>query len=96
MLQEVLSFSYPFFSYIIHYICYIHNCERLFLTFSKIVTDRNIVSYIIEDPDDNMILECAVTLKVDYIVYDDKHLIDVDRYNNIQIMSLSKFVEMII
>lgn len=43
-----------------------------------------------------MILECAVTLKVDYIVYDDKHLIDVDRYNNIQIMSLSKFVEMII
>ncbi len=39
-----------------------------------------------DDPDDNTIIECAVSGNVDYIVSGDKHLLNIQRYSNIPII----------
>lgn len=36
-----------------------------------------------DDPDDNKIIECAVSGNVDYIVSGDKHLLNIQRYDSI-------------
>ena len=47
------------------------------------------------DADDNIFLECAVTGKVDYIVSGDSDLLVLNPYHGIQIISPSKFVEIL-
>mgnify|MGYP005846655037 CR=1 FL=1 len=44
-----------------------------------------------EDPDDNRILECAVAASADFIVSGDKHLLDLKRFQAIQIVSPEVF-----
>lgn len=44
-----------------------------------------------EDPDDNRILECAVSASADFIVSGDKHLLDLKRFQAIQIVSPEVF-----
>ena len=61
---------------------------------SKIITVNTKITHIVEDPDDNMILECAVSAEADFIVSGDRHLLDIERYNNIHIVSASRFIEM--
>ena len=39
-----------------------------------------------EDPDDNSILECAVTGGVDYVISGDEHLLKLKDYNKIKII----------
>jgi len=46
-----------------------------------------------EDPDDNRILECAVSAGSDYIVSGDKDLLRLKRYDAIRILSVSGFLE---
>lgn len=62
---------------------------------SKIVTPRKRINYIKDDPEDNMILECAVGSKADYIVTGDEHLLNVKIYKNIQILNAADFLEKI-
>jgi uncharacterized protein len=45
----------------------------------------------VSDPEDNKILESAVSSNADYIVTSDKHLLDLNRYGSIQILSPSSF-----
>jgi uncharacterized protein len=46
-----------------------------------------------EDPDDNRILECAVSAGSDYIVMGDKDLLRLGRYDSIRILSVADFLE---
>ncbi len=39
-----------------------------------------------EDPDDNKIIECAVTAKANYIITYDKHLLKIKKFRNILII----------
>lgn len=50
------------------------------------------INVIQSDPDDNRVLECAVTAKVDFIVSGDKHLIDLKEYLGIQILTTTAFL----
>jgi putative PIN family toxin of toxin-antitoxin system len=45
-----------------------------------------------EDPDDNRILECAVTAGSEYIVTGDKDLLRIGQYDAIRIMTVSDFL----
>lgn len=45
------------------------------------------------DPEDDKILECAVTGQVDYIVSGDTHLLDLDVYRGIPILSPAEYLE---
>jgi putative PIN family toxin of toxin-antitoxin system len=53
---------------------------------SKIVT---------EDPDGDVILDTALCGKAEYIVSDDKHLLKIARYQNVQILSINEFLQKI-
>lgn len=51
------------------------------------------INIIKENPDDNRILECAVSAKVNYIISGDSHLLNLKRYFGIDIMSASDFLK---
>ena len=43
------------------------------------------------DPDDDIILHCAVSADVGYIVSGDHHLLDLSKYGSIPIISINEF-----
>ena len=43
------------------------------------------------DPDDNKFIECAVDAKAVYIVSGDKDLLDIQRYENVEIITAAEF-----
>ena len=46
-----------------------------------------------DDPDDNRIVECAISAGSDFIVTGDKHLLRLGRYNSVEITTVSDFLE---
>jgi predicted nucleic acid-binding protein len=54
---------------------------------ARIVVTRSVLSVVTADPDDDRILECALDGKVDIIVSNDHHLLDVKIYAAIPIMA---------
>ena len=59
---------------------------------SELVIMTGKINFIKEDPDDNRILECAVSSKADYIVSGDKHLLSLKNFKKIKIYSPSDFL----
>jgi len=47
------------------------------------------------DPDDNMILECAVASKAEFIVSGDRHLLDLAQYRGIFVVRPSEYLRTI-
>lgn len=58
--------------------------------FSSSVPKLNIVK---DDPDDNKFVECAVALDCKVIISGDKHLLNIKKYVDIEILSPRAFVE---
>lgn len=50
------------------------------------------ISVITADPTDNIFLDCAVDGRANYIVSGDKHLLDLEIYNDIQILKAKDFL----
>ena len=50
------------------------------------------INIIKDDPDDNRVLECAVTARADVIISGDKHLLKLQTYSEIDIMSAGDFL----
>jgi putative PIN family toxin of toxin-antitoxin system len=57
-----------------------------------IVTPKNKISAVSEDPDDNKIIECAVEGKSRYIISGDKHLLRLGEYEGIKIIRAADFL----
>jgi predicted nucleic acid-binding protein len=51
------------------------------------------ISVIDADADDDKFIECAVAAKAGYIVFGDKHLLDLKNYRGIQIMKAAHFLD---
>jgi len=47
---------------------------------------------VVEDPDDNMFIECAVALKAEFVISGDKALRAIQEYMNIKIVSPREFL----
>jgi predicted nucleic acid-binding protein len=47
-----------------------------------------------EDPDDDRILECAVSAGSEFIVTGDKDLLRLGRYDSIRILTVSEFLDL--
>ncbi|MBS3174881.1 putative toxin-antitoxin system toxin component, PIN family [Candidatus Woesearchaeota archaeon] len=60
---------------------------------STIVEPHQKLSIIKEDPDDNIILECALEGKVDYIISQDKHLLKFNGFEGIKILTPKDFLQ---
>jgi len=60
------------------------------------VIEPNIeINVIKEDPDDNRVLECAVSARATVIVSGDSHLLNLKNYAGIEIVSTSDFIKQI-
>ncbi len=57
------------------------------------VNPSQIIRLVLEDPDDNRILECAVEAKANYIITGDFHLLKLSRYRDIEIVNAFTFLE---
>ncbi|MFW6118693.1 MAG: putative toxin-antitoxin system toxin component, PIN family [Chloroflexota bacterium] len=51
------------------------------------------IEVITEDPSDNRYLSCAVNAKVDFIISGDVHLLKLEEYGGIQIVTAAQFLE---
>lgn len=66
------------------------------LSFLQVVKISNTLNVIITDPDDNMVLECAVMGHANYIVTGDKkHLLPLKNYQGIEIVNATDFLSLI-
>jgi uncharacterized protein len=61
----------------------------------EIVTPTRTLAVVKADPYDNMILECAVEARVDYVVSGDSHLLKLERFEDIPILSPAQFLEVL-
>ena len=69
--------------------------EELLMDIATIVDPQVKVSAISRDPDDNLVLECAIEGNATAVVSGDKDLIDLHRYENIQIYTPREFLEIL-
>lgn len=60
--------------------------------FTELVTPKKTIKFITEDPDDDRILECAVTAGAHVIVSGDKDLKRIGKYEEIIILSPGEFI----
>ena len=63
-----------------------------FCNVPSIITPKNILDAVANDPDDNRILECAAEGKANLIVSGDHHLLKLKTYQKIAIMRPTDFL----
>jgi predicted nucleic acid-binding protein len=51
-----------------------------------------VLKVVIDDPDDDKLIECAVALKAEYIISGDKDLLEVSEYMGIKILNPREFL----
>ena len=61
--------------------------------FSRIVRINQELALVSADPDDDMIIECAIAGKATHIITGDKHLLSLVEYQNIQIVKAKDFLD---
>lgn len=62
------------------------------LEFCEVVKADEGIHYIKDDPDDDRILECAVTANCDFIISGDNHLLNLKSYKGIKILNPADFL----
>lgn len=62
---------------------------------ADIVQPREKIMAVEDDPDDNIILECSVEAKADYIVSGDKHLLGLKEFRGTPIVRSGKILEFV-
>lgn len=65
------------------------------LEMGELVIPCEKINAIMSDPDDNIILECAVEANADIIVTGDRHLLDLKTFRGIRIMTAQQFLNFI-
>ena len=60
-----------------------------------VLTDVLELNVIKEDPDDNKVLACALEVRADYIISGDKHLLTLKKYENIPIVKVKEYLNIL-
>lgn len=68
----------------------------LLIRSSEVIEPKTKITFIIEDPDDNKLLECAIDGRAKYIITGDKHLLKIREYKNIRIVNPNSFLRKIV
>ena len=71
------------------------NIVRELEAVSELVFPTRKIAAVKADPYDNLILECAVTAEVDYVVSGDNHLLELKRFEGIPILSPAQFLKVV-
>ena len=64
------------------------------LQMSELVEPKNKIGIIKIDPSDNIVLECAVEGKADYIISGDEHLLKLKEFRGIRIVTAAEFLKL--
>ena len=62
----------------------------------EVVEPAKIEPFVLADFDDDALLACAVGGAADYIISGDHHLLDLEKYQNIQIWPVNRFLEEVV
>ncbi len=71
---------------------FINKVKILFKKANKVTPDKKI-NLIRDDPDDNKYLECAHKVNAQFIISNDRHLLEVRKYNQTNIVKPSIFLK---
>ena len=71
-----------------------HSAIDEILSFSRIVEISGTLKAVPNDPDDDMVIECAVAGNASHIVTGDKHLLSLVKYQDIAIAKAADFVNL--
>jgi putative PIN family toxin of toxin-antitoxin system len=66
-----------------------------FLGFLRVIRIPRVLMAVPRDPEDNMVLECAIEGKAQYIVSGDKHLLELKGYRGVRIMRAGDFLNLV-
>lgn len=66
-----------------------------YLGFLAMVSIPKVLDAVPDDPDDNMVLECAIEGRAQYIITGDKHLLVLKKFRHIQIVSANDFLKIL-
>jgi predicted nucleic acid-binding protein len=61
-------------------------------TSGHLVKPETILNVVTDDPDDNRVLECAAEGKAHYIINGDRHLLKLQQYEGILILTVRQFL----
>jgi putative PIN family toxin of toxin-antitoxin system len=88
-LVKVLRFDFGFpDEFIFEWWIYLNRlCEVI-----RVISQLNLVE---RDPDDNKFIECAVDGQCEYIVSRDRHLLDLKSYEDIRIITVGNFLQVL-
>jgi len=64
-----------------------------YLLLFKIVSPKQAIDIMLEDPSDNMVLECALEAEADYIVSGDHHLLNVGEFREVKIVTAAELLK---
>lgn len=64
-------------------------------SFATVVKPKQKLTIVKDDPDDDKFLECAKEAGAEYIISADPHLLNLEQYAGIQILSPSEFLSVI-
>ena len=67
--------------------------ERVIISSIFVIPRRKIIA-VKDDPDDDKIIECAVEGRVDYIITQDNHLLKMNGFEDIKIITPREFLEL--
>lgn len=73
--------------------CTVNEAVVKIVLIATLIEPTHKINAIEEDPDDNRVLECAVSAKADVIVSGDSHLLNLKNYSGIDIMSAGAFIK---
>lgn len=64
-----------------------------FKQFSKIIVSEKRFQTVLEDPDDDKFLDCAVESNSDFIITGDPHLLEIRKFKNTKIITPKEFMQ---
>lgn len=65
------------------------------LSYMQVIEPITKIKIILKDPDDNMIIECAADSNSDFIISYNKHLLEIEEYEGIKVLTPEEFLEML-
>jgi putative PIN family toxin of toxin-antitoxin system len=73
----------------------LEEARKNLLDFTLFVKPVRTLNVIVEDPDDDRVIECAVASGSHFIVSGDKHLLRLAHYENIRVVKVAEFLTLI-
>jgi len=61
--------------------------------FAEVVKPTVVIDLVVDDPDDNRVVECAIAGTAKYIVSGDRHLLKLRKFAEITILTIRQFMD---